>query len=202
MSRAKKNVEIDNIQNQVCLFLFDCLYLNNESLLETSLKNRREKLQETFERKERRVDFVVSKEADDFDAIQEFLNESVKVGCEGLMVKTIEENSYYEPCIRSYRWLKLKRDYLEESLSDSLDLVAVGAKFGEGKRTGFYGTLLLAAYNQDNERYETTGMVGAGFTDEDLKVLFEKLSPMVLKEPHSDVYVKEGTGSKAVDEVD
>ena len=118
------------------------------------------------------------------------------------MVKTIEENSYYEPCIRSYRWLKLKRDYLEESLSDSLDLVAVGAKFGEGKRTGFYGTLLLAAYNQDNERYETTGMVGAGFTDEDLKVLFEKLSPMVLKEPHSDVYVKEGTGSKAVDEVD
>jgi len=199
MSRAKKNVEIDNIQNQVCLFLFDCLYLNNESMLESPLKTRRSALHTAFTRLEHKVEFVVSKEAEDFDSIQEFLNESVKVGCEGLMVKTIEENSYYEPCIRSYRWLKLKRDYLEESLSDSLDLVAVGAKFGEGKRTGYYGTLLLASYNADTERFETTGMVGAGFTDDDLKVLFDKLSPLALKEPHSDVFVKEGTGTKAVD---
>jgi DNA ligase-1 len=114
------------------------------------------------------------------------------------MVKTIEENSAYEPCVRSYKWLKLKRDYLEQSLSDSLDLVVIGAKYGEGKRTGFFGTLLFATFNQDAERYETTGMLASGFTDEDLKVLLEKLKPLVLKEPHSDVFVKEGTGNRKV----
>lgn len=114
------------------------------------------------------------------------------------MVKTMIENSAYEPCIRSYRWLKLKRDYLEQSLSDSLDLVVVAAKYGEGKRTGVYGTFLLACYNCESERYETTGMCATGFSDEDLKVYAELLKPLVLKEPHSEVYCKEGTGARAV----
>lgn len=114
------------------------------------------------------------------------------------MIKTVEENSIYEPCIRSYRWLKLKRDYLEQSLSDSLDLTVVGAKFGEGKRTGSYGTLLVASYNTESERWETASLVGTGFTDEVLKTLYEKLKPLALKEPHSDVFHKKGTGSRAV----
>ena len=86
------------------------------------------------------------------------------------MIKTVEENSAYEPCIRSYKWLKLKRDYLESSLSDSLDLVVVGAKYGEGKRTGVFGTFLLDSFNPEVERYETTGMCATGFTDENLKI--------------------------------
>lgn len=114
------------------------------------------------------------------------------------MVKTLEENSAYEPCIRSYRWLKLKRDYLEQSLCDSLDLVVIAAKYGEGKRTGFFGTFLLASFNNESERYETTGMCATGFSDEDLKTYSELLRPLVLREPHSDVFCKEGTGSRAV----
>lgn len=114
------------------------------------------------------------------------------------MVKTMEDNSAYEPCIRSYRWLKLKRDYLEQSLSDSLDLVIIGAKYGEGKRTGVFGTFLLASYNQEAERYESTGMCATGFSDEDLKTYQALLKPLVIKEPHSEVFVKEGSGAKAV----
>lgn len=78
MSRAKKNVEIDNIQNQVCVFLFDCIYLNGKSLLELTLKSRRDHLYGVINRIPNKVDYVVSKDADDFDAIQEFLNESVR----------------------------------------------------------------------------------------------------------------------------
>ncbi len=93
------------------------------------------------------------------------------------MVKTVEDNSTYEPCIRSYKWLKLKRDYLEQSLTDSLDLCVVGAKYGEGKRTGFFGTFLLCSYNTEAERFETTGMCATGFSDEDLKFFQTKLTP-------------------------
>ncbi len=78
MSRAKKNVEIENIQNQVCVFLFDCIYLNGKSLLEETLTTRRMRLREAIHTIPNKVSFVVSKEADDFDAIQEFLNESIK----------------------------------------------------------------------------------------------------------------------------
>ena len=78
MSRAKKNVEIENIQNQVCVFLFDCIYLNGKSLLEQTLKDRRVHLAKVINKVQNKVEYVVSKDADDFDAIQEFLNESVK----------------------------------------------------------------------------------------------------------------------------
>lgn len=121
-------------------------------------------------------------------------------GCEGLMVKTVEDNSTYEPCVRSYKWLKLKRDYLEQSLTDSLDLVVVGAKYGEGKRTGFFGTFLLASYNAEAERYETTGMVATGFSDEDLKNFQKMLTPLIIREAHSEVFLNQGTGSRAVSE--
>lgn len=114
------------------------------------------------------------------------------------MVKTLEEDSRYEPSVRSNRWLKLKRDYLDKAASDTLDLVVIGAKWGEGKRTGFYGTILLASFNPDIPRFETTGMVGTGFTDEDLAKFKELLEPLEQKAPSELVYQKDQTGNKKV----
>ena len=52
--------------------------------------------------------FAKSSDNETTEEIQAFLEESVKDGCEGLMVKMLEdEPSFYEPSRRSVNWLKV-----------------------------------------------------------------------------------------------
>ena len=95
------------------------------------------------------------------------------------MVKTLNVNSKYHPSKRSFNWLKLKKDYLETG--DTFDLVVVGADFGQGQRTGWYSSYLMASWNEDSERFETVCKVGAGFTDEQFKAFRIKLDALVLE---------------------
>jgi len=109
--------------------------------------------------------------------------QSIKVGCEGLMVKRLCENSSYEPSRRSFKWLKLKKDYIDTGLGDSFDLVPIAAFFGSGKRKGLYGAYLLACYNQDFECYETICKVATGFSDEQLDSFYKEFLEHVIPEP-------------------
>jgi DNA ligase-1 len=84
----------------------------------------------------------------------------------------------YRAGARGSNWLKLKREYRNE-LGDSLDLVVIGAFFGKGRRTGRYGTLLLATYNQEKDTFESICKVGTGFTDESLDQFYQNLSSRV-----------------------
>jgi len=59
-------------------------------------------------------------------------------------------------------------------LSDTIDLVVVGAFAGRGKRAGTYGALLMAAYDDEADVFRTTCKLGTGFDDETLFALPEK----------------------------
>lgn len=53
-------------------------------------------------------EFAKSNDGETTDEIQTFLEDSVKDGCEGLMVKMLDTDaSFYEPSRRSINWLKV-----------------------------------------------------------------------------------------------
>ncbi len=54
-------------------------------------------------------------------------------------------------------------------------MVVIGAYAGKGRRGGNYGALLCAAYNQDEDLFQTVRKLGTGFSDEELERLPEKL---------------------------
>jgi DNA ligase 1 len=89
---------------------FDLLYLNGSSLVKLPLAERRRLLHSAFNVVPGRFQFAVSSESSDVEEIATFLNESVKGGCEGLMVKVLDgDDAVYEPSKRSQHWLKVSR---------------------------------------------------------------------------------------------
>jgi DNA ligase-1 len=180
MTRKRKDVKVEDVTVKVCVFAFDILYLNGEALVNKSFRERRDHLQSAFTPIEGEFAFAKYGNSNELEEIQILLEDSVKSGCEGLMVKMLDgPASSYEPSRRSQNWLKVKKDYLA-GVGDSLDLVVLGAYFGKGKRTSWYGAFLLACYNPKTQNYETVCNIGTGFSEAILETLHQQLSEIVI----------------------
>ena len=166
LSKRRRKYDIDDIMKEVpvCLFLFDILKCDNESFLSESFLVRRKKLEEIVsERDELRL--VTSKTIKHTEELLDFFNEARKEGNEGIIAKSIEDNSVYQPGNRGFLWIKLKG--LEGGkLKDSVDVVIVGAFYGKGRRTGVYGTYIGAVYDPVSGRFIAFTRFFSGLTDE------------------------------------
>ncbi|XP_059626887.1 DNA ligase 1-like isoform X2 [Cornus florida] len=183
-TRARKNVKLNDIKVNVCIFAFDILYLNGKQLLQEQLNIRREHLYSSFEEQHGYFLFATAITSNDLEEIQKFLETSVDSSCEGLIVKTLDRDATYEPSKRSNNWLKLKKDYME-SIGDSLDLVPIAAFHGRGKRAGVYGAFLLACYDSNNDEYQSICKIGTGFSEAMLEERSASLRSKVIPDPKS-----------------
>jgi len=153
----------------ISLFMFDALYITGKDLTLEPYPIRRRNLESIIEQSDhiKLADSIVT---DNLDELERFFEKAVESGCEGLICKSVAKDAVYQAGARGWLWIKYKRDYKSE-MTDTVDLVVVGAFHGRGKRAGTYGALLLAAYNPDIDMFETVTKCGTGFTDEDLKRL-------------------------------
>ena len=186
--RRKYGVEKAMEMYPVHFYLFDLLYLDGEEYISKPYMERRKKLEEIVEQ----TDYISLAEArivDDPRELDKFFEQAISDGCEGIMCKSISSDSIYQMGARGWLWIKYKRDYRYE-MTDTVDLVVVGAFYGRGKRAGTYGALLMAAYNPEKDVFETVCKVGSGFTDEDLAKLPEILAPYKIDHKHPRVSSK------------
>ncbi|MEA3430142.1 MAG: ATP-dependent DNA ligase [Nanoarchaeota archaeon] len=181
LMRRRRKYDVEKYVNQipVCVFLFDLLYLNNRTYINKKYTERRKAL-ERITKESVNLKLALQVQTDNLDMVTKFFNKSLKRYCEGIIIKSMAEDSVYRPGARGKLWIKWKKDYVK-GLIDTVDVVVVGAFFGKGRRKGKYGALLCAIYNFKLDKFETITKLGTGFTDKVLAEIPGKFSKYVVK---------------------
>lgn len=173
LMQRKRKTDIEEYVKKVPVQLkvFDLLYHNGKSLLHESYEKRFEQLEEILS-KNKHIMFADRVVTDDLEEVNKFFQKMLKEKQEGIMIKALD--SEYQAGTRGWNWIKWKKEYATEMV-DTFDLVIVGAFYGKGKRSGTFGALLCACYNDKDDTFETVTKLGTGLTDEMLAELPKKL---------------------------
>ncbi|MGQ4892921.1 MAG: ATP-dependent DNA ligase [Candidatus Njordarchaeia archaeon] len=185
LMRRKRKYDIKKMMEEipVKVFLFDAIYVDGKELLELNQLERRKILEKIIKPSDV-LTIATHLITDNVEDLEKFFYKAIDDGCEGLVVKSISEEAVYQAGARGWLWIKYKREYKSE-MTDTVDLVVIGAFKGTGRRAGTYGALLLAAYNDEDDVFESVCKVGTGFTDADLAEI-----PIKLKEHVTEVKPK------------
>lgn len=170
--RRKYNVFEKAKELPLVMFAFDVLYLDGHDITAKPYSERRKLLERIIKTNQsetiRIAEERILKSAGE---IQEFFNESISEGLEGIMIKKLD--SPYKAGGRGFHWIKFKRAQSGE-LNDTVDCVLLGVYSGRGKRTEFgVGGLLVGVYDDKRDEFVTISRVGTGLTDEEFRKVNE-----------------------------
>ena len=141
---------------------FDLLEVDGVPILDLPLTERRERLEQLLDARQRAVQ--ISGAFGDGDAL---LEAAAEQGLEGVMAK--RASSPYCEGKRTRYWLKIKSHNRQE-------FVICGWTKGQGRRSGSFGSLVLGTYRDDELHW--VGNCGTGFTERDIGELLDRLEPL------------------------
>jgi len=183
--KRKYDVELMAKKFPVEMNVFDILYYNGKNLIKEEFKKRRkliEKIVKEAPKKIRLAKKLVSSNAKEVD---KFYKQALKIGEEGVMFKKLD--APYKPGGRVGYMVKLKGE------QEALDLVIVGADWGEGKRAKWLSSFTLACI--DNGNFLEIGKVGTGIKEKEeegvsFNQLTDELKPLIISEKGKGVKVR------------
>jgi bifunctional non-homologous end joining protein LigD len=146
--------------------VFDLLELEGEPLVDLPLAERRRRLEQLLDRRNKTV--RLSDVFEDGNALYEAARTQ---GLEGVIAKRAD--SPYRQGKRTRDWLKIKTHGRQE-------FVIAGYTKGQGRRSGRFGSLVLGVWRGGELVY--VGNCGTGFTDKDIDELLARLKPLERKE--------------------
>ncbi|MBI2653150.1 ATP-dependent DNA ligase [Candidatus Woesearchaeota archaeon] len=186
--RIKRKYDIDKISHDfpVELNVFDIIYYEGKNLINEEFEKRRKLLEKIIKQETKKIVLSKSKKVSEKKDVEKFFKEAVDSGNEGLMFKAL--NAPYKPGARVGYMIKFK------SMMETLDLVIVGAEWGEGKRSKWLSSYTIACLDENND------FVGIGKASTGLKEKEEEglsfvemtrlLKPLIISEKGKEVRIK------------
>ena len=186
--RIKRKYDIAQVADDVPveLHVFDILFFDGHSCLDEPFSERRALLRKVVGECEH-VRLVTQLWTDDVNEATEFYQQALDAGNEGIMFKSL--SAVYRPGSRVGAMVKMK------PVMETLDLVIVGAEWGEGKRGQWLSSFLLACYDHNSGELLEIGRVSTGLKEKKEEGLsFEEmtsiLKELILKQKGREVVVK------------
>ena len=154
--------------------VFDLLFLDGDDLRSRPLIERKRLLKKIFPK-----DSALKYSGHIFKTGKSFFQKAERSHLEGIMAKRAE--GLYYSGKRTREWLKIKTALRQE-------VVIVGFTPPEGSRR-YFGSLVLAL--RDKGRWSYAGRAGTGFDFEALKMIYDKMKPLIRREKPFDQKVPE-----------
>ncbi len=178
MRRFGRKLDVERMRQELPMtpFWFDLLYLNGGALLDEPQSRRFAALSELSG--EHLIPHTVTHDA---QAANEFLEQALERGHEGIMVKAL--GAKYAAGARGQSWVKIKR-------ARTLDLVILAAEWGSGRRKGWLSNLHLGARDTRKGGFAMLGKTFKGLTDEMLAWQTQELLRLEIGRDSYTVHVK------------
>ncbi len=186
--RIKRKYEIERLVRElpIELTIFDIIYYNGKSLINTEFKKRRKIIKKIIKPEMWKITLADQIITSDEKEVEEFYQKALDEGQEGLMGKNL--SARYKPGARVGHAVKLKPD------DDDFDLVITGAEWGTGKRAGWLTSFDVSCIDAEGNLKEV-GKVSTGLKEKKEEGLsFEEmtklLKPLVVEEHGRKVEVR------------
>ncbi len=181
--RRKYDIEAMAKKFPIEVDVFDIVFHNGKSLLQTPFKERRALLEKLCPKS------ILAKQiiTEDVKKAEKFYQESLDAGNEGIMVKNLE--GIYKPGSRVGYGVKVK------PVMETVDAVITGAEWGEGKRSKWLSSFTISIFDKDSEDFVEIGKVGTGIKEKEeegvsFSEMTEILEPLIIEEKGRSVKVK------------
>jgi len=164
------------------IHVFDVVYLDGKPLFGKPFLERRKILEKIVNPIPKKFEFAKQIVSGDVKKIEKFYKQALDAKQEGLFLKVLDSKYIFGRHVGG--WYKIK------PIMETLDLVIVGATWGEGSRANCLTSYVLACRDPATGKFLPCGMMGTGLTEGEYKRMTEVLKPLIVSEKGKNVLVK------------
>lgn len=182
--RIQRKYDIEKMVKEIPVEvnLFDIVYLNGKMLFDKPLKERRKILEKIVKPIPGKFQLSRNIITDDIKKLKEFYKEALKAKQEGLMLKVLDSPYTFGRHVNTM--------YKIKAIMETLDLVIVGATWGEGTRANWITSYILACRDPDTGKFLPCGMMSTGLTEEEYQQMTNILKELIVSEKGKNITVK------------
>jgi DNA ligase-1 len=162
--------------------LFDAVFLEGKMLFDKPFIERRKILEKIVRVMPNKFQLTEQLITDDLKKAEEFYKKSLADKQEGVMLKVLDSTYVFGRHVGTM--------YKVKPIMETLDLVIVGATWGEGARTNWLTSYVLACRDPDTGDLLECGMMSTGLTEDEYNQMTEALKPLIISEKGKTVKVK------------